>query len=588
MRRLVKFYVTLLVIFALAKVAFMAVHGNFGEIFRVLMHGLPLDLATAGYLSIPMWLSCFLRGKSRTFDIIYSAILAILLSLIFVGDTCLYSFWGFKIDSTIFTYLDKPEGAWNSVSGGYIALALTGWILSGAAIFSLLYFSLKSSVLMRHSNRISRTILLVFIGGLLFLAIRGGVGRSTANVGMVYYSENEYFNHSAVNPAFSLFSSWLKSQKLGKDAHFYKEDECKSLIDSLLPKKSYNQPMLQIVDSLPSRIVWIVMEGCGMKMFDTEGILPNLRQLASESVLFTNCYANSFRTDRGVLCSLSGYLSFPDVSPMKMPAKSRALPSVANSLKSIGYSREFLYGGDKNFTNMNSYLLSTGYQKTYGDEEFTLEERHTNAWGVNDEIVLSRAITLLEASPLPYFLTVLTLSSHEPWEVPYDRIKDDDKANSFAYLDACIGKFVAEIKRKGLWNNTLLILSSDHGIAWHGDMTWSHPEDWKIPVIFAGGVVKEPQRIDVICQQSDIATTLLGQLQVPHDDFKWSRNVLRTDYSPQFAYHTWASGIGYIDTTGVTVLSLPTYRVTNGTSDVNRERSMKALLQAGYGDFNEK
>ena len=53
-----------------------------------------------------------------------------------------------------------------------------------------------------------------------------------------------------------------------------------------------------------------------------------------------------------------------------MPAKSRVLPSIAGALKGVGYDTEFLYGGDKNFTNMNSYFLATGYNRVLGDADF--------------------------------------------------------------------------------------------------------------------------------------------------------------------------------------------------------------------------
>ena len=80
------------------------------------------------------------------------------------------------------------------------------------------------------------------------------------------------------------------------------------------------------------------------------GITPNLDRLAREGVVFSECYANSYRTDRGVLSTLSGYPSFPQHSVMKMPAKSRSLSGIAQALQGVGYKTDFLYGGDANFT----------------------------------------------------------------------------------------------------------------------------------------------------------------------------------------------------------------------------------------------
>ena len=90
------------------------------------------------------------------------------------------------------------------------------------------------------------------------------------------------------------------------------------------------------------------MESCGGRVVGcTEGnhqTTPHLDSLAANGVFFSQCYANSFRTDRGTLCTFSGYPSFPDASVMKMPAKSRVLPSIAGALKGVGYDTEFLYG----------------------------------------------------------------------------------------------------------------------------------------------------------------------------------------------------------------------------------------------------
>lgn len=74
---------------------------------------------------------------------------------------------------------------------------------------------------------------------------------------------------------------------------------------------------------------------------------------------------------------------------MKIPAKSRTLPAIAEGLSKAGYKTDFLYGGDINFTNMKSYLLSTGYQRLIANTDFSLAEQTSNAWGVNDDITLN-------------------------------------------------------------------------------------------------------------------------------------------------------------------------------------------------------
>jgi phosphoglycerol transferase MdoB-like AlkP superfamily enzyme len=110
-------------------------------------------------------------------------------------------------------------------------------------------------------------------------------------------------------------------------------------------------------------VVFIILESFMSKTMTSLKGLPdvavNMDKFAEEGVLFTNFYANSFRTDRGLVAILSGYPAQPTTSIMKYPRKTENLPSIPRSLKANGYNLQYYYGGDANFTNMRSYLVST-------------------------------------------------------------------------------------------------------------------------------------------------------------------------------------------------------------------------------------
>ena len=156
------------------------------------------------------------------------------------------------------------------------------------------------------------------------------------------------------------------------------------------------------------------------------GITPNLDRLAREGIVFSECYANSYRTDRGVLSTLSGYPSFPQHSVMKMPAKSRSLSGIAQALKGVGYKTDFLYGGDANFTNMKGYLLSTGYQRVTDDATLA-RSLLRQSWGVQDHATFDYLYNeiMKRGEGEPWHTAFLTLSSHEPFIVPYQKFKEE-------------------------------------------------------------------------------------------------------------------------------------------------------------------
>lgn len=566
-------------------------------------HGLPLDVATACYLLIPSWIitgiGIWVRIRHiKAIDRTIAAIISTILALVWVVDACLYGFWGIKLDGTVFNYLDSPQGALSSVSAGYMAGVIVAFAATVAIVYPLFWRAMPA-----HTGRISdrkrkvqTTVAWILLGGLIFLGIRGGVGKSTANVGRAYYSDVQFLNHAAVNPVFSIFSSMQRSRDYAESFNLLPEDERADVFRSLgYDTCSVNS--IPLLNTSRPNVIVVIMEGCGgvfVHAVDPQAdpqVTPHLNRLAREGVVFTQCYANSFRTDRGTLCTLSGYPSFPDVSVMKIPSKCTHLPSLASSLRKAGYSTEFLYGGDINFTNTNGYLLGTGYERTYGDTSFPSSVRRTHDWGVTDRIAFDTLYqhVLRQPADRPWHIGFLTLASHEPWVVPYDRIKGDKVANSMAYLDDCIGHFIGRLRRTPQWANTLVVFLPDHGINYPEGISDADERRSHIPLILTGGAVKEPRTVTTLCNQTDLVATLLGQLGLPHGEFRFSRDVLSDTYRRPSAVHSWSEGIYYKDSTGISVINVLAKPVSVMRSVPNpspqREKAAKAFLQTIYDDL---
>jgi len=565
----------------------------------VMYHALPVDLSCAGYfLVIPLlliilsiwWNNLPLRAIMR----VYNIVLAIALALAFVSDAALYPFWGFKLDSSVFFYLKSPQEAMASVSIWFVLVAvllisLLVWVIT--KLLNSTYCKL---------NKVKRlfpvTMFFVLLIAPLFLSMRGGLKESTMNIGKVYYSTNQFLNHSAVNPVFSVLSSISKSDDYSQQYNYFEEQERALLFNGLYSTTDLDTPKL-LKTSRPNILI-ILMEGFGGDFLSSisglQDVAPNLDSLATQGVFFSNCYAGSFRTDRGIVCALNGHPGLPSESIMKMPNKSRNLPSLAKKFVEMGYSTDFFYGGDINFTNMQSYLWSNGYQSITADTDFSAAERQTNAWGVNDDITFSALLEKLKNSEDSlWHTTFLTLSSHEPFQVPSNRF-EDDICNSFAYTDSCIGAFVDSLKQTALWEDLLLVLMPDHGFCYPRTGFKSAPHVHHIPVIWTGGAVKQPVKIDKLMNQTDVAATLLAQMDIDHSDFLFSRNVLSEQYKDQFAFYTFVDGFCYIDSTGATLYDNAAGKVLenmgNGTveQNLNRENRGKAILQTLYDDLEAR
>ena len=375
------------------------------------------------------------------------------------------------------------------------------------------------------------------------------------------------------------------------DYHFMDDAECERVVAELYPTESI------VIDTLLTtqrpNVVVILMESCGAIFTGLEGradVMPCLERLMQEDVSFDSCYANSWRTDRGTVCTYSGYPSFPVSSVMKMPSKSRLLPGIARTLVGEGYETSYLYGGDINFTNMRSYLVGSGFGSLTWKKDFTADEQRTAEWGVRDDITfkeLARQIAAYDARKQPFFIGFSTLSSHQPWDVPLKHF-DDEIQNAFYYLDQCIGNFVDDLRKTPAWQNLLIVLLPDHGIDYN-EINFEDPRHDHIPMVWTGGAVKVPRRLKQVCNQTDLPATLLGQMGLPHADYRYSRDVLSSNYRRRVAVHTFNNGIAVVDSTGHAVFDLTADRMIQGRGPAADEliHIGKAVLQSAANDLKQ-
>lgn len=598
-------FITFILVFALQKPVFMLYnHASGGglsisDYLQVMVHGLQLDATVAGYLTvIPLLLtllSVWIPGRYITFILKgYFFIVACIISLIFVVDIALYPYWGFRLDATPLFYLQSPSDALASAPASTLILQTLVFVVYTYGIFwALKRFVLPLMPEQYVKKMFTNSVQLVLLGGILFIPIRGGVTTSTANVGMVYFSKNQFLNHSAINPCFSFLASLSKQQDFAAQYNYFSESQRSKIF-----KKLTNQPQ---DDSIPEllttknpNIILILMESFSANAIEVlggeAGVTPNINRLSKEGILFSNMYANSFRTDRGIVAVLNGYLAQPTTSIMKYPAKSQTLPSIAKSLQKKGYTSDMLYGGDINFTNMQSYFFSSGYSKVTADRDFPLKSR-LSKWGANDDITFAHLYQSMtdNSRKEPFFSTFLTLSSHEPFEVPYNRLKDP-YLNSVAFTDSCLGDFIDKLKKLPLWNNTLIVLVSDHGFRYPASVKEHDPKRYHIPMLWLGGAIKEPRVIANYGNQTDLAATLLYQLDLPHKEFTFSNNMVDS-LQPAYAFYSYNNGFGFIDTTGVSVYDCESEKpliIKPEAGNEIRLNNGKALLQTLYDDLGSR
>ena len=603
-------FITFILVFAMQKPVFMLYNHSIGgalsvmDYIQVIIHGLQLDATVSGYLTvIPLLftlLSVWIPGRYISSILKgYFFLISIIIALVFVVDIALYPYWGFRLDATPLFYLQSPGDALASAPASTLILQTLVFFVYTYGIFWVLRRYILPLIPEVHVKKeLHNSFRLLVLGGILFIPIRGGVTTSTANVGMVYYSNNQFLNHSAINPCFSLLSSLSKQQNFAAQFNFFSEEERKAIVKGILPdpvsSSSSDSSAVRVLNTQRPNILIVVMESVSANVVGVVGgdstVTPNLNRLSLEGIWFINMYANSFRTDRGLVSVLNGYLAQPTTSIMKYPAKSQTLPSIAKSLGRVGYKSDMLYGGDINFTNMQSYFFGSGYSKITADRDFPISDI-LSKWGANDDVTFNYLYEDICKRPLdkPWFTTFLTLSSHEPFIVPYHRLHEL-YPNSVAFVDSCMGHFIDKLKQLPVWKNTLVIFVSDHGFHYPESLLEYEPRRFHIPMLWIGGALKSPAVITAFANQTDLAATLLGQLGLPHGGFTFSKDIFDRKV-PKYAFYTYPNGFAFIDTTGVSVYDNEGNKILieqplAGSSE--RICKGKALLQTLYDDLGRR
>ena len=595
------------VMMAVQKPVFMAYYAveAAGAGFRgwidVLWHGLTLDMTVAGYVTaLPILvtlLSLWLRLPEKVWRGVLTTwfvLVAVTPAVIFAVDVALYEHWGFRIDSTVLIYLADPEEAMASVDF-WLGVRQTLLAAAYAAGMIWVYHRILGVFDGRPVGwRVASlgSLAVVMLAGFDFLAIRGGTGASVANVSKVYFSSTQFLNHAATNPVFSFLASLGDRVDYADEYPFFDEAVRAAKFDALRGNGPAAGPTEPVLNTARPNVVIVILESFARTVMDAEvggePVMPYMPRLKGEGIWFENFFANSFRTDRGEVAILSGFPAQTRMSIMKLPAKSRNLPSIARSLAGEGYATSFAYGGDLNFTNQSSYMYATGWQELIWQKDLRFDAPAAD-WGYDDALMCDwfadRVIALSDAGK-PFLAGLLTLSSHTPFDVPYSKF-DDKVLNAMAFSDECVGKMIDRLKASPAWKDLLVVLVADHGYPYPRTLTYNEPLRHRIPMIWTGGAVARPRVVEDYAAQIDIAATLLAQLGVAHDDFDYSKDIFAPTPPRKFAYYTFNDGFGVVDASGEAVWDATADRAVTATNsellDVGR-----TMLQTTYTDIGRR
>jgi phosphoglycerol transferase MdoB-like AlkP superfamily enzyme len=536
---------------------------SFSEIALTYLYGIRMDASATAYIAaIPLLIfivNWFIPNSTfkSTWLKWYTWICLIFISLIAIVDLGIFTEWGAKVNFRAFdTLYNSPSESMSSTASSPTALFLTigfGLLLAGITLSHFIIDHSFKKPVESVKAKILFSLLFILVN---FLLLRGTLMSTPINQSAGYFSDNQLLDLSAQNTEWNLANNVFENLRRPYNPYlFMAPAQARSLVAETFSVKK--DTTVHVLTTTKPNVVIIQLESFTADLIESlggeKGDAPNFETFIKTGILFNNIYAAGDRTDKGIIAILSGFPSQAIRTIVTDTLKQRKLPSLITEFKNTDYNTSYFYGGTSSYMFFNRYMVDHKIDNIIDERNFTKGEIGST-WGAHDNILFSKQINYLNEQKKPFFSLIQTLTNHEPFVLPVPpHFKRNDVANQFRstayFTDSCLNAYFNEAKKHNWYKNTLFILVADHGHRLPKSTSAAYdPAKYHIPLLFYGDVIKPEYRgkqINKLGNQTDIAATLLAQLDLPHQQFEWSKNLLNP-YVNDFAFFDWDNGFGYM------------------------------------------
>lgn len=592
------FVILFLSISFLIRISFLV--WGFGEVdkgifslIRTFGTGILFDIGTVSFFTIPYLLYLILFPVKWYGSLVDRIITA---SAFFLGILIIYfSFFG------EFTFWDEFQRRYNFIAVDYLIYT----------------YEVVKNINESYPLPILIGSLLMLVALTIFLTIKFGVFRNTyqnettlkqklvaavpwftvALVCSIFvtndqaeWSKNRYNNEISKAGIYSFFAAFRNNELAYSE--FYNtipENEAFRNINgkfasygetAIYPSKNNILRIIKNADSVHiekrPNIIFICIESLSGKYLNSLGgnqnITPTLDSLAENSLFFTNLFATGTRTVRGMEAITLSIPPTPGRSIVKRK-NNTGLFTIGEVFKEKGYERNFFYGGDGYFDNMNTYFGGNGFNiidrgrgflldKSISTTRTNIEDDEVsfeNAWGVCDTDIYNKVIKEADKtyeSGKPFFDFVMTTSNHKPYTYPEEKIdipSGSGRNGAIKYTDYAIGQFLKIAQTKPWYKNTVFVIMSDHCASsagrWELDV-----QNYHIPALIYNLPNFSPQKVAKLSSQIDMFPTLFALLGWDYETNLFGQNILNMKRDDERAFIGNYRKLGYLKDNRVMVL----------------------------------
>jgi phosphoglycerol transferase MdoB-like AlkP superfamily enzyme len=504
-------------------------------IMQALWMGIRFDTVISCYLLILPVLFVFLFSLFNRFPSgllkVFNRFFCIFFSLtLFVSAVNIPYFAAFfkNINASIWNWIDEPAFVVEMVTkepaiGLYLLLfVLIDVVFCLIPTRSCRFFSRRMESVKEKRSLLPALAGLVLLG-LCFVGIRGRLAsKSPIRMGTAYFCNNALLNQLGLNPNFVLLNTSLDAKKnKNRELKLMPEEEAIRKVREYLNivELDPDSPIARKVEPQQAgkkkNIVLILMESMAASHLENseKNNLPFLQSLIQRSIYFPNFYSAGIHTFNGIYSTLFAYPALLNRHSLKSGEIQNyaCLPAV---LKENGYKTVYFSTHDDQFDNIGGYLAANQVEKIVAQKDYPEKEVLSNL-GVPDDFMFRFSMDILRkiAANPPFLATYLTASNHPPYIVPeyYHPQKEKTEDRILEYSDWALSQFFELAKKESWYENTIFILTGDHGAAtdflYDVSLAFHH-----IPLLIFDPENEEGKTIENVGCQLDIFPTIMGML----------------------------------------------------------------------------
>lgn len=510
---------------------------------RLMLHGFSFDLSVVCAASIPVLILRFIpfrftlkKGYILVTDYIFY-ITGSALILFNFGDTALYRFSNSRLRRTsLYDYLSDDNlvnilshnilGYWTLALGAVVTVLLLVYVFKRVKIIPLKKY---------HDSTALKYVLFILLIPCIYLGINNGISYS-APISIDDAARHVNYNKEmniVLNTPFCIFRT--DKRDYVRSYNYYPDDELCKIRTSVHTPKNTNSNIAK------KNIMLIVFEGISEYYIDSLNYYSSKKPLASmtfidsilpNSLVALNTYASGNRSIGGLLSLMGGFPSFGYFTFIKSQYASNTLDGLPSLLSKTGYHTALYSGSSGNSFSIKNIAEVLGFHKTYFKEQYPDQNDYDGSWGIYDHAMGDMLVNEMDNLPTPFFISWITLSTHDPYTIPpgyggnYKNISSGFD-RSVEYFNEVLSDFFKKARTKDWFENTIFILTSDHGTREKLGNDLNAFTQSRIPLIIYSpdGFVK-PQKTSRPTAQYDLTPTILYLINYPYPYICMGNNIL--------------------------------------------------------------